>query len=64
VDVAWVQEEPANMGAWPTIALGLPEAIGRQLRRVSRPASASPATGSHKIHETEQAELVQRALSG
>jgi 2-oxoglutarate dehydrogenase E1 component len=63
-DVAWVQEEPANMGAWPTLALALPELIGRPLRRVSRPASASPATGSHKIHEIEQAELIQRALAG
>jgi 2-oxoglutarate dehydrogenase complex dehydrogenase (E1) component-like enzyme len=37
--------------------------IGRPLRRISRPASASPASGSHKIHEIEQAELVKRAFA-
>ena len=40
--VTWVQEEPANMGAWPTMALKLPEALGRPVTRVSLPASASP----------------------
>jgi 2-oxoglutarate dehydrogenase E1 component len=30
---------------------------------VSRPASASPATGSAKRHAVEQADLVERAFS-
>jgi 2-oxoglutarate dehydrogenase E1 component len=63
-DLVWVQEEPANMGAWPFMALHLPEALGRPVRRVSRPSSASPATGSHRIHEQEQADLVESAFNG
>jgi 2-oxoglutarate dehydrogenase E1 component/2-oxoglutarate decarboxylase len=64
-DVVWVQEEPANMGAWPTLALALPEVLpaGRALRRVSRRAAASPAVGSAKAHEAEQNALVAAALS-
>ncbi|HVU73378.1 MAG TPA: multifunctional oxoglutarate decarboxylase/oxoglutarate dehydrogenase thiamine pyrophosphate-binding subunit/dihydrolipoyllysine-residue succinyltransferase subunit, partial [Mycobacteriales bacterium] len=64
-DVVWVQEEPANMGAWPTLALALPEVLpaGRALRRVSRRAAASPAVGSAKAHEVEQNALVAAALS-
>jgi 2-oxoglutarate dehydrogenase E1 component len=62
-DVVWVQEEPANMGAWPFIAINLPEHLGgRALRRVSRPASASPSAGSSTVHEAEQAALVDAAL--
>src|SRR4029077_20735717 len=39
-DIVWVQEEPANQGAWPFMALHLPEHLGdRQLRRVSRTSS-------------------------
>nr|MBA3294916.1 multifunctional oxoglutarate decarboxylase/oxoglutarate dehydrogenase thiamine pyrophosphate-binding subunit/dihydrolipoyllysine-residue succinyltransferase subunit [Geodermatophilaceae bacterium] len=65
-DVVWVQEEPANMGAWPFMALHLPEQLadGRQLRRVSRDAAASPATGSHSVHDREQEEVVVDAFSG
>jgi 2-oxoglutarate decarboxylase len=67
-DVVWVQEEPANMGAWPRLALELPAVItgtpgAGQLSVVSRPASASPASGSARVHEREQAELVEAALS-
>jgi 2-oxoglutarate dehydrogenase E1 component len=62
-DVVWVQEEPANMGGWPYIAIALPEHLGgRALRRVSRPASASPAAGSSTVHEAEQTALVDAAL--
>ena len=47
-EVVWVQEEPANQGGFPFIALNLPEHLdGRQLLRVTRRASASPAVGSH-----------------
>ncbi|HET6818886.1 MAG TPA: multifunctional oxoglutarate decarboxylase/oxoglutarate dehydrogenase thiamine pyrophosphate-binding subunit/dihydrolipoyllysine-residue succinyltransferase subunit [Mycobacteriales bacterium] len=58
-DIVWLQEEPANQGAWPFVALNLPEHLqdGRTLRRVSRPASASPAAGSHMMHEAEQSSL-------
>src|SRR5581483_349291 len=41
-EIVWVQEEPANQGAWPYVALNLPEVLGDgvRLRRVSRDASA------------------------
>ncbi len=63
-DVVWVQEEPANQGAWSHIALSLPEFLPEhlRLRRVSRRASASPAAGSSKVHAAEQAALVEAAL--
>jgi 2-oxoglutarate dehydrogenase E1 component len=62
--VVWVQEEPINMGAWRY----LHEKFGRQfygrwpLSVVSRPESASPATGSHSAHKLEQAQLIARAF--
>jgi 2-oxoglutarate dehydrogenase E1 component len=63
-DVAWVQEEPANQGAWPHMHLHLSEGLpeGVRLRRVSRSASASPAAGVATVHEAEQAALIEAAL--
>ncbi|WP_203839994.1 multifunctional oxoglutarate decarboxylase/oxoglutarate dehydrogenase thiamine pyrophosphate-binding subunit/dihydrolipoyllysine-residue succinyltransferase subunit [Winogradskya humida] len=62
-DFAWVQEEPANQGAWSFVALNLLEHLeGVRLRRISRPAAAAPAVGSAKMHEAEQAALVEAAL--
>ncbi len=63
-ELVWVQEEPANQGPWPHVALNLLERLdGRAMRRVSRPASASPAVGSHKAHEQEQRGLVESAFA-
>ncbi|MFG1602743.1 multifunctional oxoglutarate decarboxylase/oxoglutarate dehydrogenase thiamine pyrophosphate-binding subunit/dihydrolipoyllysine-residue succinyltransferase subunit [Actinoplanes sp. NPDC049265] len=62
-DFAWVQEEPANQGAWSFVALNLLEHLeGVRLRRISRPAAAAPAVGSAKMHEAEQSALVEAAL--
>jgi len=62
-ELVWVQEEPANMGAWPSLALHLPEQLGqRALRLVSRPESAAPATGSLVNHGAEQQRVVDSAL--
>ena len=62
--LVWVQDEPANQGPWPSIALSLPQDLGgRPLLRVSRPASASPATGSAKKHQAEQAALIAQAFN-
>ena len=59
-----MQDEPANQGPWPFIALNSQEALGgRELRRVSRRATASPATGSHHMHEEEQKALLTEAFS-
>ena len=61
--IKWVQEEPANQGAWSFMAMNMPELIGRPLVGVSRPASSSPAVGSHHRHEIEQETLVTQAFS-
>jgi len=60
-DIVWAQEEPANQGAWSHIALSLPDHLPENatLRRISRKAAASPAAGSSKVHEAEQAALVE-----
>jgi len=61
-EVAWVQEEPANMGAWPTLALHLPNVVGRPVYVVSLPPSSAPAAGSSVAHAGEHAEVVETAL--
>ncbi len=61
-EFVWVQEEPANMGPWPYMALHLPGAIGRQLGVVSLPPSSAPAGGSAKAHAAEHAALLETAL--
>ncbi|MCE0539638.1 multifunctional oxoglutarate decarboxylase/oxoglutarate dehydrogenase thiamine pyrophosphate-binding subunit/dihydrolipoyllysine-residue succinyltransferase subunit [Kineosporia rhizophila] len=62
--LVWVQDEPANQGPWPSIALSLPQDLGgRPLLRISRPAAASPATGSAKKHQAEQAALIAQAFN-
>ncbi|NWF99575.1 MAG: multifunctional oxoglutarate decarboxylase/oxoglutarate dehydrogenase thiamine pyrophosphate-binding subunit/dihydrolipoyllysine-residue succinyltransferase subunit [Thermoanaerobaculaceae bacterium] len=59
----WVQEEPRNMGAWGYLAPLLAEAAGgRPLAYVGRPAAGSPATGSARIHQSEQEWLVNEAF--
>ena len=64
-EVVWVQEEPMNQGAFQFISVNLPEHLdGRPITRVSRPPSASPATGSHKAHDAEQAAVVAEAIGG
>jgi 2-oxoglutarate decarboxylase len=61
-DIAWVQEEPANMGAWPTMALRLPGVLGRQVRAISLPASSAPAAGSAVKHSAEHRDVIDSAL--
>ena len=63
-ELVWVQDEPENQGAWPFIDVELVKHLnGRTIRVVSRPASASPATGSSKRSAAQQAELLERALT-
>jgi 2-oxoglutarate dehydrogenase E1 component len=64
----WAQDEPANQGAWPFIALNLIDHLdlvlgaapdnADRLRRVSRPSSSSPAVGSAKRHLQQQEQLL------
>ncbi|WKX72548.1 multifunctional oxoglutarate decarboxylase/oxoglutarate dehydrogenase thiamine pyrophosphate-binding subunit/dihydrolipoyllysine-residue succinyltransferase subunit [Streptomyces sp. XD-27] len=68
----WAQEEPANQGAWPFIALNLIDHLdlsvgadlppAERLVRVSRPHSSSPAVGSNKRHQVEQQALVNEVF--
>ena len=63
-NLLWVQDEPANQGPWPFIALNTLEVFGdRTLRRVSRRATASPATGNHYVHEEEAKALMIEAFN-
>ena len=68
-NLLWVQDEPANQGPWPHVALSTTESIGgtgvdaRVLRRISRRAAASPATGSHHLHEDEAKALLDEAFT-
>jgi 2-oxoglutarate dehydrogenase E1 component len=68
-NLLWVQDEPANQGPWSHIALRTSHAHGghgfgeRILRRISRRATASPATGSHHLHEDEQKALLLEAFT-
>jgi len=59
--VRWIQEEPANMGANWYLQISLKGY--RDIEFISRPPAASPATGSHKTHIREQAELMKKAFS-
>lgn len=61
--VVWVQDEPENQGAWPFLAMNLPQQVGRPISVVARPASASPAVGTAKLHKQEQMSLVERAFA-
>ena len=63
--VLWVQEEPWNMGAWHFVYHPLRRVLpdDRSLAYVGRPAAASPASGSYKIHQAEEADLVNRAFA-
>lgn len=63
-NINWVQEEPQNQGAWsflfPLLLENLPKT--KKIKYVGRAASASPASGSTKIHLKTQEELVKKAF--
>jgi multifunctional 2-oxoglutarate metabolism enzyme len=61
----WVQEEPANQGAWPRFGLELPELLADKLigiKRISRRAMSAPSSGSSKVHAVEQQEIIDEAF--
>ena len=63
-EFVWVQEEPANQGAWPSFGLTLPEAArvlpGYQV--VARRPMRAPSAGSSKVHAVEQQEILDEAF--
>ncbi|HVB06321.1 MAG TPA: multifunctional oxoglutarate decarboxylase/oxoglutarate dehydrogenase thiamine pyrophosphate-binding subunit/dihydrolipoyllysine-residue succinyltransferase subunit [Acidimicrobiales bacterium] len=63
-ELVWVQDEPENMGAWSYVREPLEQlnTAGLPLRRVTRPAAGSPATGSHLLHELERDYLLDHTV--
>ncbi|MBL7999918.1 MAG: 2-oxoglutarate dehydrogenase E1 component, partial [Candidatus Kapabacteria bacterium] len=63
-EVVWAQEEPKNMGAWIHTMQRIQPAlrINQRLHYVGRNESASPATGSSKIHAVEQQAIIKAAF--
>lgn len=62
--VAWVQEESRNRGAWTFVRDWIPQQIeGKEIEYVGRPASASPAAGSHREHQEELRALLDHAFT-
>ncbi|MFW5955259.1 MAG: multifunctional oxoglutarate decarboxylase/oxoglutarate dehydrogenase thiamine pyrophosphate-binding subunit/dihydrolipoyllysine-residue succinyltransferase subunit, partial [Rhodothermales bacterium] len=69
-EVCWVQEEPANMGGWNFVRYRLDDALesihgecARRVKYIGRAATASTSTGSAKVHDKQQTEIVARTLS-
>jgi 2-oxoglutarate dehydrogenase, E1 component len=64
-EVYWVQEEPANMGAWNFVHGKLHRILRDQakLRHIARPPSPSPASGSSAVHDQEQEQLFLNAFA-
>ncbi|MBC8164592.1 MAG: multifunctional oxoglutarate decarboxylase/oxoglutarate dehydrogenase thiamine pyrophosphate-binding subunit/dihydrolipoyllysine-residue succinyltransferase subunit, partial [Bryobacteraceae bacterium] len=65
-EIYWVQEEPRNMGPWrfmQDLFAPLLEPARLTMRYAGRPEYASPAAGTVKRHEQEQAELVNDAFA-
>jgi 2-oxoglutarate dehydrogenase E1 component len=63
--VWWVQEEPANMGAWNFVHGRLHRILRDRadLKHLARPTTPSPATGSLTVHEREQQQLLSNAFA-
>lgn len=63
-EIRFVQDEPANQGPWPFYNEHLRELIPNLLpmKRVSRRAQSSTATGIAKVHQVEQAQLLDEAF--
>ncbi|MCV7470847.1 multifunctional oxoglutarate decarboxylase/oxoglutarate dehydrogenase thiamine pyrophosphate-binding subunit/dihydrolipoyllysine-residue succinyltransferase subunit, partial [Micrococcus luteus] len=57
-DVSWVQDEPANQGPWPFMALNLVPQLDVPVTLVSRPASAATSAGTKGRHDQELSTLL------
>jgi len=60
--VAWVQEEPKNMGPWPHLHTSLIRALGKEPDYYGRRPASAPAVGSHRRHREEQQQIIDSAL--
>jgi 2-oxoglutarate dehydrogenase E1 component len=64
-EIAWVQEEPRNMGAWKVMSRRMPGVLpeGVDLTYIGRPGRASPGEGYSGAHALEQERIVLTALT-
>ena len=64
-ELVWVQDEPANQGMWPYLALNLPTDLtgGVLPTLVSRPEAAAPAVGTAGVHRAQQEEILRQAFT-
>ncbi|QXT64056.1 multifunctional oxoglutarate decarboxylase/oxoglutarate dehydrogenase thiamine pyrophosphate-binding subunit/dihydrolipoyllysine-residue succinyltransferase subunit [Tessaracoccus palaemonis] len=68
-DVRYVQDEPANQGAWSFLSQHLAADLKHVLpdyqltmQPVTRPASSAPSVGSLKVHKVQEEALLTAAL--
>jgi len=64
-EIAWVQEEPRNMGAWKVMSRRMPDVLpeGVRLTYIGRQGRASPGEGYSGAHAREQERIVLTALT-
>lgn len=64
-EVAWLQEEPRNRGAWAFVAPRLRSLLRPSvtLSYIGRPALPSPAVGSLAVHRQEQQRIIESAFT-
>jgi multifunctional 2-oxoglutarate metabolism enzyme len=64
-EIAWVQEEPRNMGAWKVMSRRMPDVLpeGVKLTYIGRQGRASPGEGYSGAHAREQERIVLTALT-
>ena len=64
-EIRFVQDEPANQGPWPFYNEHLRNLIPDmpEMRRISRRAQSSTSTGVSKVHQLEQAQLIDEAFT-
>ena len=64
-ELVWVQDEPANQGMWPYLALNLPTDLtgGVLPTLISRPEAAAPAVGTAGLHRAQQEEILRQAFA-
>ncbi len=68
-DIRFVQDEPANQGAWYFLDAHLANSvkvyadIDLKMTRVARPWASAPSVGSHQVHALQSEDLMQRAFA-
>ena len=64
-ELVWVQDEPANQGMWPYLALNLPTDLtgGVLPTLISRPEAAAPAVDTAGVHRAQQEEILRQAFA-